>query len=147
MADEARDIGGQGYGIAGCGLGSVVFGPKPGYIQIVAATVNGTSANQTFAMTTGTLNCDLGDSGGQAARFIESNKEVVMKDMSRGHGETVESLAYIFRCDDAQLFGDKMKASYDNLLENGISTYETTRRIIKTIKSTPELQETCGNVG
>jgi hypothetical protein len=144
MADEA--LSGQGYGTAGCGLGSIVFGQKPGYIQIVAATLNGIGG-QTFAMSTGTSNCDLGDTGMQAAVFIDTNREVVNKDMARGRGETVESLAYIFRCEDAQLFGNKMKQSYGNVLESGISTYETTRRIMNTIKSTPELKATCGSVG
>ena len=43
-----------GYGAAGCGLGSMVFGSKPGAEQVVAATTNGTFGSQTFGITFGT---------------------------------------------------------------------------------------------
>ncbi len=33
------------FGMAGCGLGSLVFGDQTGKIQIVAATINGVSGN------------------------------------------------------------------------------------------------------
>ncbi len=52
------------YGTAGCGLGSIVIGSKPGMMQIFAATTNGTSASQSFGITSGTSNCvDHGSSG------------------------------------------------------------------------------------
>ena len=31
------------YGDAGCGLGSILFGAKPGFVQVFASTTNGTS--------------------------------------------------------------------------------------------------------
>src|SRR3569832_2714255 len=49
--------GGRAYGSAGCGLGSIVFGSQPGFIQILAATTNGTFASQTFGITSGTSDC------------------------------------------------------------------------------------------
>lgn len=142
----SEEMSGQGYGVAGCGLGSIVFGPKTGWVQIVAATLNGTGV-QTFGITTGTSNCDMGEGGLFAASFIESNREVVTKEFARGRGETVDSLAYILRCNDTQVFGDKMKENYGKILENGIDSYETTRRIMKTIESTPELKSSCSTVG
>lgn len=141
------EVSGQGYGVAGCGLGSVVFGPKPGMIQIVSATLNGTSANQTFAITTGTLNCDIPEMGQQAAVFIEINNESFKTELARGHGETVSSLAYILKCKDAELFGNTMRENYGTILEDGINTYETTRRILKTIDAKPELKNSCGQIG
>lgn len=144
LADE---MSGQGYGVAGCGLGSLVFGAKPGMIQIVSATLNGTSGNQTFAITTGTLNCDIPEMGQQAAVFIEINNETFKTELARGHGETVSSLAYILKCKDAELFGATMRENYGSILENGIDTYETTRRILKTIETKPELKNSCGQIG
>ena len=143
MVDQ---MSGQGYGVAGCGLGSIVFGAKPGMIQIVAATVNGTGM-QTFAITTGTSNCDIPEMGQQAAVFIEINREAVRKDLARGTGETVSSLAYILKCKDANAFGNKMRENYGSILEDGISTYETTRRILQTIDATPELKNSCLDIG
>src|SRR4051812_6327755 len=61
---------GQGYGLAGCGLGSVVFGPKPGMVQVAAATTNNYIVPQTFAISSATSNCDIPQMGQQAAVFI-----------------------------------------------------------------------------
>ena len=42
------------YGIAGCGLGSVLFGTSGG---VFAYTTNSSSGNQVFGITSGTSNC------------------------------------------------------------------------------------------
>jgi len=43
----------------GCGLGYMVFKGKDGLLsQTCAATTNGTFGNQTFGISTGTLECD-----------------------------------------------------------------------------------------
>lgn len=144
LVDEAS---GQGYGTAGCGLGSLIFGAKPGMIQIVSATFNGTSANQTFAITTGTLNCDIPEAGQQAAAFIEINNEAFKTELARGHGDTVSSLAYILRCRDAELFGNTMRENYGTILQDGINSYETTRRILKAIDEKAELKNSCSQIG
>ena len=44
------------YNMAGCGLGSIVIS-SDGFVQIFAATTNGSTANQTFGITSGTSNC------------------------------------------------------------------------------------------
>ena len=53
-------ISAGGYGSAGCGLGAIVFGSKPGMIQVLAATTNATFYSQTFGITTGTSECGGG---------------------------------------------------------------------------------------
>lgn len=130
---------GQGYGVAGCGLGSIVFGPKPGMIQIVAATVNDTAGSQTFGITTGTSNCDIPEMGQQAAVFIEVNKEVVRKEASRGQGETVRTIANMLNCHGEQQLGTEMKNNYEQYFGNDVDTYETVRRLINS--------ETCAAKG
>ena len=45
------------YGLAGCGIGALVFEDKTGKIQLVAATLNGISSHQTSALSSGTSNC------------------------------------------------------------------------------------------
>jgi hypothetical protein len=120
---------GQGYGVAGCGLGSIVFGAKPGMIQVVAATLNGWGG-QTFAISTGTSNCDIPESGQQAAVFIEVNKEIVRKEAARGEGETIKALAGILNCGSEQDLGAELKGQYDRYFGKDVDTYETVRRII-----------------
>ncbi len=46
-------------GPAGCGLGTAVVFPDANewHEHVLAATTNGTSGNQTFVMTSGTLGC------------------------------------------------------------------------------------------
>lgn len=90
------------YGAAGCGLGSILFGAKPGIVQIFAATSNWILGTQTFGITSGTSNC-----GAQvvtvvaAKQFIETNREAFAKDVSRGSGETITTLASIGGCSDS----------------------------------------------
>src|SRR6476620_4123342 len=76
------------YGMAGCGLGSLIFGPvnTPG-AQILAATTNATFGSQTFGITSGTSNCV---SGGVVAldreqtAFAEVNFNDLKRDMASG---------------------------------------------------------------
>ncbi len=135
-------VTGTGYGMAGCGLGSIVFGPKPGKIQIVSATLNSTGY-QTFAITSGTSNCDIPEMDQQAAVYIEVNKEIVMKDAARGSGETLSALSEILSCKDSALFGRKIQKNYERIFSEKNSTYESTRQIRNTIKSDAELASTC----
>lgn len=107
---------GQGYGMAGCGLGSVVFGDKPGMIQVVAATVNLTGL-QTLAISSGTSNCvDEGAVRGAKAvpHFIEVNKVALAKDAARGEGETLAGLAHLMGCDSKNL-GSALKQNYNQV--------------------------------
>lgn len=145
-ASSGGGEGSGGYGLAGCGLGSIVFGPKPGMIQIVAATLNGTGM-QTIGITAGTSNCDIPEMGQQAAVFIEVNKEIVKKDAARGDGESLKTLAQILGCSDSSKFGTMMQQNFENIFNNENSTYESTRRILNSIKSNEKLAAQCGFLG
>ena len=103
------------YGSAGCGLGSVVFGDKPGFTQILASTTNGSFGSQTFGMSTGTSNCtdELGMMS--AASFIQSNKTALSKDIARGNGETLSALAEIYNVSNVSEMSSTLKSSYDSV--------------------------------
>lgn len=101
---------GQGYGVAGCGLGSIVFGDKPGMIQVVAATLNSTGY-QTFAITTGTSNCGESGKSARATQFIEVNKVSLENDLARGAGEAIVALSEVMGCQNAD-FTMQLKSSY-----------------------------------
>ncbi len=90
-----------GYGMAGCGLGSLVFGEQAGFIQIFAATTNGTFATQTFGITSGTSNCVERGVVRQSAEqeaFFEANYANIKSDMVSGQGEHLEAVASLFGC-------------------------------------------------
>jgi hypothetical protein len=106
------------YGEAGCGLGSMIFQNNDN--QVLAATTNGTSGNQTFGISSGTSNCVDGGhmrATMQVPAFIEVNRLALAKDAARGQGETVAGLAQLMGC-DAALFGPALKAHYQQIFVN-----------------------------
>nr|BFD58742.1 DUF3015 domain-containing protein [Bdellovibrio sp. CKG001]BFD62167.1 DUF3015 domain-containing protein [Bdellovibrio sp. HM001] len=110
-----EEASGQGYGSAGCGLGSIVMGS--GGNQILAATTNGTSGNQTFGISTGTLNCQqdgIFKSGKEVPAFIEVNKVALANDAARGEGETLAGLANLMGC-DSKAMGTTLKKNYNKI--------------------------------
>ena len=130
-----------GYGAAGCGLGSMVFGNKPGAMQILASTTNGTFASQTFGITTGTSNCDGSLMGGAGAKvFIEANKEALAKDISRGQGETLKNLASLAGCADSAAVGGALQKSFGTIFPSAATPAEAVSdSILQTLKSQPAL--------
>lgn len=109
---------GQGYGMAGCGLGSFVFGEKPGMVQIFAGTTNGISGNQTFGISSGTLNCGESSKNAKAEQFIEVNKVAIENDMARGQDETLQSLAQVLECKNVD-FSVALKNNYKQAFPQG----------------------------
>lgn len=101
---------GQSYGVAGCGLGSIVFGNKPGMIQVVAATLNNTGY-QTFAISSGTSNCGESGKKARAHQFIEVNKVALENDLSRGAGEAIIALSEVMGCKNAD-FTIQLKSAF-----------------------------------
>lgn len=104
-----------GYGSAGCGLGSIVLGDKPGFMQVFAATTNGTSGSQTFGISSGTSNC--GSAGKSSEQFIEANKVSLGNDIARGEGETIQSLATIMNVKNTTEFASVLKAQYSEIFK------------------------------
>ena len=86
---------------AGCGLGSTLFKGQSGVApNVLAATTNGISGNQTFGMTTGTLGCNGNDTVTAAAdTFLDANMERVARDMATGEGEALDTLATLMGVD------------------------------------------------
>lgn len=108
-------LSGQGYASAGCGLGSVVMGADGN--QILAATTNGTSGNQTFGISTGSLNCQqdgMFRSGKEVPAYIEVNKVALANDAARGEGETLAGLANLMNC-DSQKMGMTLQQNYNHI--------------------------------
>ena len=105
-----------GYGDAGCGLGSVVFGNTKGFTQVFAATTNGAFGSQTFGISSGTSNC--ASPGREATAFIEVNKSSLKNDISKGYGETVNSLSEIYGCKNSSQLGKTLQSNYKDVFES-----------------------------
>ncbi len=80
-----------------CGWGSRLFQDQQGIApQVLAVTTNGTSGNQTFGITSGTSGCTRDGvvrSNWKTAMFIDGNQKKLARDMAKGQGETLTSLA------------------------------------------------------
>lgn len=134
------------YGAAGCGVGALIFGNKPGIVQIFAATTNGILGNQTFGITTGTLGCETAPGTTGAIVFIEGNREAIAKDISRGQGETLVSLSSLAGCADATAVGAALQKNFANIFPAKTTPSDAVAAsIISTLKSEPKLA--CSKLG
>jgi len=107
-----------GYGDAGCGLGSIVFGNEQGGVQVLAATLNGTGI-QTFGITTGTSNCNpagLVKLEKEREEFAEKNYPTLVKEMAMGEGENLDTLASLYGC------SQNSHADFGSLVQENFST-------------------------
>jgi hypothetical protein len=81
----------------GCGWGNLIFEGKSGMpVHFLATTVNGTSGNATFGMTSGTNGCDTSGSltySGESLLAMNGVLEEVAQDMAMGDGEALTALS------------------------------------------------------
>ncbi len=127
-----KEISGQKYGMAGCGLGSVLFGNEGGFSQVFAATTNGTSGNQTFGISSGTSNCE-GASGmrsSRAADYVIANRIQIETDAARGQGESIDALASLSGCDSQQL-ASSLQSGYSQIFGAEASNETVSNRVIE----------------
>ncbi|HEX7124991.1 MAG TPA: DUF3015 family protein [Thermodesulfobacteriota bacterium] len=142
---DAANLNPSTYGTAGCGLGSLIFQDEPGLVQVLAATTNGTFGNQTFGITTGTLNCvDRRSTSRRAALFVEANREALVKDVSRGSGETLVGLSAIMGCSDTKAVATSLQSNFSTIfLSEPSSTDQVTDAILETIRADKAVASTC----
>lgn len=103
------------YGMAGCGVGSLVFSPNKG--QLSASTTN-QSSGQIYSITTGTSNC-VPDSPAAALRleqeiFMQVNMVGLQHEMATGQGEKISAFARLMGCPVAD-FGRYTRTNYKDL--------------------------------
>lgn len=98
-----------GYGDAGCGLGSLIFGDKQGFVQIFAATTNllphPAVSTQNFGISSGTSNCDakgFDTAQSDQEKFVANNFSGLAKEIASGEGERLATLAGMLGCPSNQ---------------------------------------------
>ncbi|WP_273207300.1 DUF3015 domain-containing protein [Marinobacter subterrani] len=86
----------------GCGVGAMIWEGQSGIApHVLAATTNGSFGNQTLGMTTGTLGCQTNEPVQSMAMYMNNNIDKVARDMSRGAGENLDTLAVLLGVDEA----------------------------------------------
>lgn len=135
----------DGYGAAGCGLGSVVITENKKVHQVIAATVNGTLGNQTFGISTGTLNCktaSLAQKQKAQEIFVHVNYRYLEQEFAQGSGERVGALASLMGCSDSATFSRIGKEKYA-VLFNQDSPDSFLQKIRQEVSSNQKLNSTC----
>jgi hypothetical protein len=139
-ASAPAPVSAAGYGTAGCGLGSVVFGSQPGFVQVVAATLNSCFGTQTFGITTGTLNCGAPATAAGARLFIDVNREALAKDMARGSGETIATLTQLTGCGDEKIVGATLQRNFGSIIPSErVSSEIVADNVLSTLKADKQL--------
>lgn len=131
------------YGMAGCGWGSQIQG-KDGN-QILAATTNGTSGNQTFGISSGTSNCVTAtDQTAMIKNFIEANYASIITDMAKGQGDSVKTLSNFYGC-NSDVFATEMKSNYEMITKTQDDATKIMVNINNVINDSASLNTTCTN--
>ena len=132
----------------GCGLGTMVFDGQQGIApQVLAVTTNGTSGNQTFGITSGTLGCEQDgviDSAAQLSMYTGSNMDALARDMATGSGESLEGLADLLEVDQADrpAFYSALQENYGTIYSSSDVTAEDVMTgINETLQGREELSE------
>lgn len=103
----------------GCGLGSLIIkNQNTVVLQVLAATTNGTSGNQTFGITSGTSNCDKPSnfvSNDKLNKFVSENMDELAMDISAGQGETLTTVAKLMNVEDTKAFSSKLQENFTNI--------------------------------
>ena len=99
----APAFAGQAASNTGCGLGTMLWeGNADGSVisQSLQATTNGTFGNQTFGITSGTLECGTPGKVVQNERlnhFVRTNMDNLARDIAQGRGESLDAFAELLQ--------------------------------------------------
>jgi len=110
--------------VGSCGWGSKVFEGQSGVApQVLAATTNGTSGNQTFGITFGTSGCTqdgVVSSTYKTAMYIDGNRVALARDAAAGQGESLNVLADVMgvKTADRAAFAATIKANFATVFAN-----------------------------
>ncbi len=137
----------RAYGMAGCGVGTIIFGPKGGISKQSAAAYTNGFFSQTLAISSGSSGCKPDEKTAQMMKqehFVVSNLGTLSKDMAQGEGESLVALSETFGCatEVQQDFNAALKSDYANIFAapGAIAVLDQTR--IALLRS-PEISENC----
>ena len=104
----------------GCGLGTMLFEGKDGFVQqILASTTNGSFGSQTFGISSGTSECKQPThfaSNEELNIFVAENMDNIVKDAAMGQGEYLDTLAWLMDVPASE------HAEFSQMLQDNFST-------------------------
>jgi hypothetical protein len=103
----------------GCGLGSMLIENQNTVVkQVIANISNGTFGNQTFGITSGTLNCSKPVaivSNEKIEKFVADNMDALAVDIASGSGENLDTLSMLMNVEDKAAFSQTLKANFSKI--------------------------------
>ncbi len=102
----------------GCGLGAVLIKDDSSALMLaLQATTNATSGIQTFGITSGTSGCKKTKfvMNERASEFVASNMDILAKEISVGHGESLDTLAELLEVQNRVAFEAELQANYNSI--------------------------------
>ena len=137
------------YGVAGCGLGSVIFG-SAGEPQLLVATTNNTIVwDRLFGITSGTSNCDTTTGAAlyqeaEKEQFIALNYADLKQEIASGQGAKLSGLAKLMGCGHSVAFAAVLQKNHAYFFEvDKNEPAEFVKRLEAKIKSDSTLATSC----
>ena len=134
---------GQARDNCGCGLGTVLWGDKADnnvLSQSLQVTTNGTSGNQTFGITSGTLECDQPTKVAASEKlmeFVYASMDNLARDIASGKGESLTTIAELMSVpsEDCNEFYVTLQNNFEYIFETGKESPATILDRIVTVSS------------
>ncbi len=126
----------------GCGLGTMALGDQePTIISQLAATfLNGICGNQTFGISSGTLDCEPHAgiaSNTRIQQFVADNMDRLVIDMATGGGDTLDALADLMDVPQAarpEMYANLQVRFAEIFASSAITSTEVVENLEKVIK-------------
>jgi hypothetical protein len=123
IAVTGSAFAGQAATNTGCGLGTILWENKADnsiLFQVLQATTNGTSGNQTFGISSGTSNCQQPSKIAQNEKlnlFVKANMDNLAQDIAMGKGESLDTFAELLgiTADQSAAFNSKLQANFGKI--------------------------------
>ncbi len=140
------------YGMAGCGLGSLVMKSNTKGAQSSAATTNGYTYTTLLGILSGTSNCVDTDSESTAAErevYISANLASLSKEAAQGEGRHLLAFADVLGCAGDQSYPQFVKVSQEQhqAIFNSDDPQAVLNSYIGAVKANSQLRTECARLG
>jgi hypothetical protein len=116
-----------GQSNTGCGVGTMIMKGQDGLLfQVLAVTTNGIFGNQTFGITTGTLDCQKASKFASNERlntYVSENMDNLANDIAKGQGEYLNTLAVLMEVPEGS------RTTFYSTLQNNFGTIYTSSNV------------------
>ncbi|MBW1895115.1 MAG: DUF3015 family protein [Deltaproteobacteria bacterium] len=126
----------------GCGLGRMALAEKEGLVwNLLGTFLNGLCGNQTFGMSSGTLECGKPEKLVMLEKmniFVADNMDSLAVDIAQGDGESLDALAEIaeISAEKRLAFNVALQGNFDYIYQNqNVKHEEVTNKITEIIHS------------